>query len=379
MEMKTNITIYGLLIGGMLLTGCGKEAPSNEVSSPQVEQVKAGEMVVSASDLRGEDTRLVTLTPHEFPSIIQSTGYIDVPPADRASINAIMGGYVKNFSLMEGQQVQKGDLLVTLENMELVELQQEYLEVVEGLKFLESDYQRQQSMLEENITSQKNFLKAESDYKTALARANGLRAKLQLLNLSPNAVEQGRISSEISIYAPIDGKISRVHVSRGAYVPPDQSIAEVLNSEHLLLELRLFERDLLKVREGQLVQFSIPEISREDFGAEVSLVGRSVDPSSRTITMHARIPDSLSNRFAVGMFVNASIQGAPQSLPSLPEEAILGTGDNSYVLVVKERNQDQVLLETIPVERGMLHEGFREIVNSQALEGREVLVGEITP
>lgn len=379
--MNANINIPGLLICGLLLVACGGDSktPPNEVATEQVNPIKEGQRIISTSELHDGDTRLVSLSTHEFPSTIQATGSIDVPPTDRASINALMGGYVKKFSLMEGQQVQKGDLLLTLENMELVELQQEYLEVMEQLKFLESDYQRQQSMLEENITSQKNFLRAESDFKTALARTNGLRTKLQLLGVAPKAVEEGRITSEISIHAPITGKLSQVNVSRGSYVSPEQSIAQIINSEHLLLELQLFERDLLRVQEGQLVQFSIPEISREDFQAEVSLVGRVVDPSSRTITLHARIPDSLSGRFAVGMFVNARIQGSSQSLPSLPEEAILGTGENSYVLVVKDRKQDQILLETIPVTRGILYNGFREISNPQALEGREVLVGDITP
>ena len=378
--MKSYHNIAALIISGLLLTACANESQTETpATSPEVEQRQEGEIRVSNQELDGENLQLVKLSQQDFPRLIRTTGYMDVPPANRASINAQMGGFVKQFSLMEGQEVSQGSLLLTLENTEFVELQQSYLEVVEQLKYLESDYQRQQTMFEENISSRKSFLKAESDYRTAVARANGLREKLRMLNLSPEAVEEGRIRSEVPVYSPIDGKVSQVYVTRGSYVSPTQPIAEIINSEELLLELRLFERDILNLREGQEVRFTTPEISQDFFTAQVSLVGRSINPESRTVLVHAKLPDSLSDRFAAGMFVDAEITGESQQLASLPEEAIQGTGDNTSVLAVKSRGENNTVLERIPVDRGEMIDGSVEIKNAQVLKDRDILIGEINP
>src|SRR5690606_23279761 len=105
-------------------------------------------------------------------------------PGNRAVINAFMGGYIKNTPLLVGDVVRKGQPLVTIENPEFIALQQDYLDAAEQLKYLKSDYDRQKTMLDEKITSEKKFLQAESDYRRNLARYNGLKRSLQMLNIN---------------------------------------------------------------------------------------------------------------------------------------------------------------------------------------------------
>jgi len=106
---------------------------------------------------------------------VSSTGMIEVPPNGRAIISAQVGGYIKNSNLLIGDQVKKGDFLVSIENIEFLELQQQYLETLERLTFLESDYKRQSELYKENISSEKSFLKAQSEYKRTFAVHIGLK------------------------------------------------------------------------------------------------------------------------------------------------------------------------------------------------------------
>src|SRR5690606_22930616 len=128
-------------------------------------------------------------------------------------INAFVGGYVKRNPLLVGDAVKKGQALITLENPEYIEIQQQYLEVAEQLKFLKADFERQETLFDEKVTSEKRFLQAESEYRRNLAMYDGLKQKPQMLNINPAAVEQGKITSEITIYAPISGSITAVDVS----------------------------------------------------------------------------------------------------------------------------------------------------------------------
>jgi len=150
--------------------------------------------------------------------------------------------------------VRKGQVLVTLENPEFIKLQQEYLEVNEQLSYLKSEYNRQVSMKAENITSQKSFLKAESDYKTAVAKHTGLDKQLRMLHISPSIVRSGTISSVVSIYAPISGSITKVNISKGSYLSPATEILEIIDTDHIHLELSVFVEGYYEDKKGQEIR-----------------------------------------------------------------------------------------------------------------------------
>ena len=88
-----------------------------------------------------------------FPNTILANGTIDVPPENRAVVNASMGGYIKTTPLLVGDKVVKGQLLVSVENPEFVVLQQQYMEVNAQLAYLKAAYERQTQMKKENISS----------------------------------------------------------------------------------------------------------------------------------------------------------------------------------------------------------------------------------
>src|SRR5690606_14669138 len=111
-------------------------------------------------------------------------------------------------------------------------------------------------------------------------------------------------------------------------------IMEIVNTEHLHLELQVFEKDMMQVKEGQKLRFSLPQDPSVSYEAEVILVGKSLN-KNRIATVHADIADSLKNRFAVGMFVEAQIISSSNLEPALPEEAIVEV-DNAHSVLVLE-------------------------------------------
>src|SRR5690625_6866260 len=114
----------------------------------------------------------------DFAKTIHTNGTIDVPPQSKAVISAFSGGYIKNTHLLIGDKVKKGERLLSIENPEFITMQQQYLETAEQLAYLKSEYERQKTMLEENITTQKNYLKADKEYKTEVDRTKCLNNKI---------------------------------------------------------------------------------------------------------------------------------------------------------------------------------------------------------
>lgn len=315
------------------LVSCGESA-----SAPFEDQVDKttttnNDLQVSQAQFEQSKMTIGSLESKSLPITVTVNGMIDVPPENKAVVSATMGGYIKTTPLLVGDKVKKGQVLVTLENPAFVTLQQQYMEINEQLVYLKSEYDRQIQMKSENITSQKNFLKAESEYKTAIASHTGLDRQLRMLNFSPAAVRAGNISSIASIYAPISGSITKVNVTKGSYLSPATEILEIIDTDHIHLELSVFEKDIMKIKKGQEIDFKIPEATNDVFKATVYLVGTSIQ-TNRTIQVHGHIENEKENQFLTGMFIDADIIVGVTTATALPNQAVVEVDEVFYVLVL---------------------------------------------
>ncbi|MGY5850810.1 efflux RND transporter periplasmic adaptor subunit [Salegentibacter sp. F14] len=347
-----------------------------DTTDPSQQEKVVQENLITISEAQFQDSELRTamLRTFNFPEVVRSNGRIDVPPGNRASINAFMGGYIRKINLLEGDKVSKGQFLVSLESTEYVQLQQDYMDVVGQLDYLKAEFERQKTMLEENITSRKNFLKAESDYKRAQTARNSLQSKLHMLNIDPTAVENGDIRSVVNIYSPISGNVSNISVSRGSFVSPTDRIMEIINEEDIHLELVVFEKDVRKVKEGQKIIFNTPEASSENFEAEVVLVGKTIDQQKRNVRVHGHIPDSITSQFTVGMFVEAQIHTSQTQKSALPEEAVIEQDGDYFVLILEDKDEENYyfrMQSVVPLET---FEGKISLKDPESIGNQEILV-----
>jgi len=357
--MKKAIYILSLVV----LAACGTapEKPEQNTSETSDDFV-----TVTRNQFENGAMTMGQTEERTFPVTIETNGMIDVPPENKAVVSATMGGYIRRTPLLVGDIVKKGQLLVTLENPEFVTLQQDYMEAKQQLAYLASEYERQKTLREENITSQKSFLKAESDYKTTNARYNGLKKQLAMINISTSEVEKGNISSITTIYAPISGSITKINVTKGAYVSPASPILEIIDNDHIHLELSVFERDIMNIKKGQDIRFKIPEASEATYEAEVHLIGASID-EKRTIKVHGHLKDESNNRFLTGMFVNAEIVVDTVHKKALPTEAFVTIDDTPYALLLQKEENNTLYFKQVKVETGRSSEEFTAIENSADL------------
>jgi cobalt-zinc-cadmium efflux system membrane fusion protein len=358
--MISNIYKVLTLILVVSALSCGEKTDTSNASETQNEDVKDERIQITQAQFEQSKMTLGGFSDQSFPIVVNASGMIDVPPENRAVVSATMGGYIKTTPLLIGDKVKKGDLLVTIENPEFVSMQQDYMEVNEQLTYLKTEYERQVSMKAENITSQKSFLKAESDYKTAVAKHTGLEKQLRMLNISPANVKAGNISSVASIYAPISGSITKVKVTKGSYVSPANQILEIIDTDHIHLELSVFEKDIMKVKKGQKIDFKIPEASSEHYKAEVHLVGTSIEPN-RTIKVHGHLEDDANHNFLTGMFVNADIIVDTHQAKALPSTSIVLIDDIGYLLVLDKKEGDTYYFNQQEVQVKNTYNDFTEI------------------
>jgi len=355
-----------------LVLGC----KDKEAKAANEGEKSALQIMVSHEQFESGKLMLGKVEEKDFPETIQATGIIEVPPQNKAVVSAFIGGYIKDTPLLIGDEVKKGQLLLTIENPEFVTLQQNYLETRQQLTYLESEYERQKQLIAENISSQKNFLKAESDYKGKLALYNGLKQKLKMLNFSIEKVEEGEIRSVATIYAPIYGSITKMNVTKGMYVSPSDEILEITDNDHIHLELSVFEKDIMKLHKGQTIWFTIPETSKEVFEAEVHLIGTNIE-KNRTIKVHGHLKDEDKHAFLTGMFVDARIVTSSSPKKALPSVAMAEIDNTFYVLKLISENDVAYVFEKIMVNPGEEFQGFRALksIESTDSEARFLIKG----
>ena len=361
--MKKYILItINLIISSVILVSCNSSSTSDKEIIP--EETDSNIIEISAAQFLNSEMELGTLSEQNFSESIKTNGFIDIPPANKASVSAIMGGFIKKSNLLVGDKVKKGQLLVVIENSDFIEIQQQYLELDAQLNFLENEYNRQKTLFEEQISSKKNYLKAESNFNSAKAVYNALEQKLLLLNINPSNVKSGNISSTIPVYAPISGSITKVSTSVGKFMSASDVLMEIIDDEHKHLELVVFEKDVFNVEEGQVIYFQTPENSLQKYKAEVHLIGKSIDEQNRTVKVHGHLENE-HEPFIVGMFVEAEIITNSIQKNALPINAVLEEESNFFVLVLKEKNEDSYKFDKKEVSIGLKTEAWIEILDAE--------------
>lgn len=328
-----------------------------------------------------DDDRLVNLSESQFVSskmmlgkmemnpfqeVVKANGVIDVPPESQAAVSSYFGGTVHQISLLRGTEVKKGQVLFTLENPEYIQMQQDYLEAIGQLEYLQSDYERQSNLIQDNITSQKNYLKAKSDFTVTQVKVQSLAKKLELMGIAPERINLDSIRSTIEIRSPIHGFVSEVNITLGTYLSPSEIAVTIVNTDHLHLELNIFEKDLQKVKVGQAIHFTLQQDEQEEHQATVHLLSKSIDLDHRTIGIHGHLINrKTTDQFAPGMYVEAEIETSSEMKPSLPEEAIVDIDGKYFVLVFSEISHGDYSFEEKLVQIGASDNGYVEILNSE--------------
>lgn len=361
------LTIFLLTLA---FIACGKE----EIKTDTVTEISetTNEILISKQQFESENMQLGSLTEHDFISAIKANGMIDVPPESKASVSTFVGGYITKIPLLIGDYVKKGQFVASLTNTQFVEIQQNYLEVVAQLRYLKSEFERQKKLYDEQISSEKNYLRAESAYKSNLAIYNGLRKKLTMMQINPTEVEKGNLSSSINLYAPIDGYVTKVHVSNGSFVSSASELMEIINTAHIHLELNVFEKDILKVKKDQKILFKVPEASDKTFNAEVHLVGTSIN-KDRTVKVHGHIDEEDQN-FMSGMFIEAKIIFFDDKEIAVKNTAVITENQQSFILVVKEQKNESIVLEKVLVQIGKTDEEYTQITNFKDFKDKKILI-----
>ncbi|MEO7988616.1 MAG: efflux RND transporter periplasmic adaptor subunit [Chryseolinea sp.] len=349
-----------VLVTTSLCISCGSKA--EESAEPNEEETNVVEFTQAQYKTAGIE--LGRVENRQISATVIVSGMLDVPPQQLVSISIPLGGFLKTTELLQGYRVKKGQIIATIESMDFVQMQQEYLEAQNQYNFAKTDYDRQQELGKENVNSQKTLQQSQSNFATWKAKMNGLSAKLKMLNVNLASLEQGEITNTINVYSPINGYVTEVNVNIGKFVNPSDVLFEIVNTEHLHAELTIFEKDIPKIKLGQKVRFTLANENRERI-SRVYLIGRKIT-EDRTIRIHCHI-DTVDSQLLPGMYLKAMVETGGAQVAALPDEAVIDYQGKKYIFVTTEepKHQGGHHFAMIEIQAGTSEIGYTEVIPLQ--------------
>jgi len=369
--------IHILILSGLVLSGvsCKNQKTEEKTQEVQVQtdnNEKENLIVISKAQFKANDMQLGEVKTDTFYQKITAQGVLDVPPSNKAVVSSYMPGKVRNVKLIVGDKVRKGQLLVQVTNPDYIKMQQDYLQAKENLAYLKQEYERQKQLAAEKVVSQKKLQDAQRNYFSAKARYNGLKEQLKMLHINLAKVEAGNLTSTVNLYAPISGYISKLFVTEGSAVNEADKIMEIINNDHTHLELRVFEKDIMKLKKGQEITYTIPGNEHKIYKGYIKLIGREIDPETRSVLVHGHLEGD-HPVFVAGMYVNAKIHVGKTPGLSVPATAIIKDGNEMYVLKLLKQNENGFEFEQVPVQV-LTEENGKSQIATKALQAGDTIL-----
>lgn len=245
-----------LFILSFFFAACSsKNTEETAVEKPTKEAHDPNEVEFSQEQYNSVGIRLGNVTNTNLTNYIKASGAITVPPQQMISITSPYGGNVKTMSVVEGKFIGKGQIVASIENPEFLQIQQDYMESSSQLSFLKQDLTRQEELVKENIAARKSLQRALSEYNTMAARVEGLKAKLRMININPSSIGHGNFTPKVNIYAPQGGYVTKVYANIGKFVSANEVVADLANTNNMLVRIQVFEKDIPKINIGQTIRF----------------------------------------------------------------------------------------------------------------------------
>ena len=347
MNILSNSNNFTAVIMVLFLLGCNSQesAETNHTDHATEEEHTAETKVVELSDLQMKSVGIQTGRFSRLPlqNSIKANGVLELPPQNKADVSALVPGAIRKINVIEGDRVNKGQVLALLEHPNIIDMQQDYVDASEKLIYLELEYKRKKQLIDEEVGSQSEFQQIASEYQSGRARALALRGKLELLGLDPEIVLSSNIRSAIPIRSPLEGYVRVIEVNTGSYVTPGQKMFEIVDNHHIHIDLMVYEKGLHLVRDDQLVYFRYTNQPDDKlYNARIFAVGKAFEQEPKAIRVHAELiepqPDLLP-----GMYVEAWIVTGNNRVLALPEEAVVTDGGSKFIFV---RDKDQNLEHT---------------------------------
>lgn len=257
---------------------------------------------------------------------------VQVPPQAERVVTAGGEGLVSRVLAVEGQQVQKGQVVAQIESPALLNLQRDYLNALSSFRLAQAAYQRDRELFADGIIAHRRLQETQQAYQERRTALNAARQLLLAAGLSAddvNALERThKLRRAVPVRAPISGVVLRQLAVAGSRVSAMEPLFRIADVSTLWLTMQMPAEKVADIKVGDAVT-----VATCPNRGEVSTVGVAVDPQAQTVLVRAVLTHPCAN-LRLGQLVKTRVfVKTQQPLYRVPLQSVVRSRGQSYVFV----------------------------------------------
>ncbi len=262
-----------------------------------------------------------------------------------------VNGILKSVHFQEGQKVNRGDLLFSIEDKKITQrLKAKKAALQETKAELENtriSFRRHKRLFKQGLGSEEAKDDSRASYKVALAKIERLKAEIG---------EIREILHDTTINAPFTGITTEHLVDPGEWLDIGDILTSLVKTQKLKIAFTVPERYQGKVKVGQSANILVQAFPNQKIEGKVYFVSPKIEPQTRSLLVKAYI-DNSDNSLLPGGFASVELTvDIRKNTLVIPEEALIPTRTGYMVFEV-----DEGRLHSRKVSIGLRKPGLVEI------------------
>ena len=298
--------------------------------------------------------KTLQLAKSKMTTAVNITGEVRMNENSAVHLSPRIPGVIRAVNVDIGAEVAKGDVLFTLDSVELGQALSDWEKNLAMADLSGRNFQREKSLYEKKVGSESDMIEAQmkhEEYQIALKASEhklhvlGLTAE-EIAKIDPNSNDS--LSGSLAVRAPINGTIIEKHAVVGELVEPGKDTMILADLDSVWVWGGVYERDLglllkRKLADGIAVELAVPAFPETGFRGQMNYIAATMDEATRTVKVRTVI-DNKERLLRPGMFCQGRILiTTDEEVLAIPKAALLSDEGVSFVFT---HMQDDYYLRT---------------------------------
>lgn len=345
--MKKLIVFFSLLAFAF----CGREQKET-AAAPQEDKKNHEHQELRLSPERQKEWGIETaeLSGMSVSSLTTLPGVLTLNQNATAHISSFVEGKVVGISADLGNEIHRGQLLLTINSPQFAKAQTDFLRARAELNLSRKEYDRAKILFQEKAIDQKEYLRREAEHEKLATECGALESTLHSYGLSHgeieelikkcSSLEEGRLceiaNPNLRILSPLRGIIIFRDVIVGEHVEPQKVLFTASDLRLLWAILDAYEKDLPCINDKSRVTIKHALYPEKEFPGKITVISDIVDEKLRTVKVRVEVMNSerllKPNMYIQGIVENSA--GTEKCL-AVPEEAVQNFDGKKVVFVLE--------------------------------------------
>jgi cobalt-zinc-cadmium efflux system membrane fusion protein len=318
-----------LVVSVSVLNGCsGTHADAAEEAPPPANVVSDVDLNLFAVD-HPEQFPLAAAIAHPTRSELIVTGAVTPDVSRSVPVVSLASGRVMAIHARLGDNVKKGQLLLTIRSDDVASGFSDYRKAVADEILARTQLERSKGLYEHGAIALNDLQVAQDTEDKAKVDLETTEEHLRLLGNDPK-----KPVGMVDIFAPVGGVITDQEVTNAsavqAFGTPSPFTISDLSSVWVVCDV--YENELADVRIGDTAEIKLNAYPDRTFTGKVSNIGATLDPNIRTAKVRIEVQNP--GMLRLGMFARATFRGQTSETHTVvPASAVLHMHDRDFVFI----------------------------------------------